>query len=437
VSTTSSHRTYRADGEGSPWGFPLVCVCWGLAVLAALPPVATAAPRSPVVGCAPATLTATPVRGTAPLLVNFSLQVPSTTPPTYAWSFGDGTFYNGSGPLYASPVHRYTAPGSYNIQVVVNSSSGTSVCSTSVTATPAAFVAVARAQPTAGKAPLNVTFTAQILGGSGTYLSAVWWFDDGDNGSGLQVTYTFQTPGNFLVLLNVTDSAGHVAHGTVWVNVTSGSSSAGPGSLGPTFTVLGVPGWIVGTGGVLLLLAALGAYFVLRRSARPGRGSSPPTPTTPPGAIAERLPSTPPLAIAPLRSSPPSPVPPTGPEGLPAALHRTGASFDIPTEALRLSQRVIVHLAQQGALPDEAVATEAFTQGGMATALGVPQNRLSNVLRRLRDAGALREDVRHVSGRSRRMKVYRLTPLGERLAQDLRRRAKAAAGRSARPARIP
>lgn len=91
-------------------------------------------------------------------------------------------------------------------------------------------------------------------------------------------------------------------------------------------------------------------------------------------------------------------------------------------ERLKLSQRIVVHLSVQGRLYDDEIATPAFTQAGMAEALGVGQSPLSNTLRRLVLGGVLFQDVRHVRGRPKRLKVYRLTSMGEALAAELRRR---------------
>lgn len=91
-------------------------------------------------------------------------------------------------------------------------------------------------------------------------------------------------------------------------------------------------------------------------------------------------------------------------------------------ERLKLSQRIVVHLSLQGRLYDDEIATPAFTQAGMADALGVGQSPLSNTLRRLVLGGVLSQDVRHVRGRPKRLKVYRLTSMGEALAAELRRR---------------
>ncbi|MCI4330825.1 MAG: PKD domain-containing protein [Thermoplasmata archaeon] len=415
-----------------------VCLGAGLLLLGVPPLGATGPAEHAGATCAPATLTASPSRGFAPLLTNFSVQISSQTPPMFSWSFGDGAYYNGSGPLYASPLHRFASPGVYNVSVVVDSSQGRSVCTTSVTVLRPTLTATAMASPPVGQAPLNVTFTATVQGGTGTYLSAVWWFDDGDEGSGLQVTYTFQTPGHYRILLNVTDSAGTRSTVSVWVNVSADSPGPGRPTAAPPFTILGEPGWVFALGGSALGVVVAALFMTSRNRSGPLRGSARGSPQgAPAGAAFDRpTPSDPtPLArVAPVAPEPASPRPFPGGVPDPVPLAREP---DLPVETLRLSQRVVVHLSMQGALANDAVATDAFTQGGMADALGVPQNRLSNVLRRLRDAGAITEDVRHVSGKPRRMKVYRLTPLGERLGQDLRRRARAAALRPTRSMRSP
>ncbi|MCI4350274.1 MAG: helix-turn-helix transcriptional regulator [Thermoplasmata archaeon] len=51
----------------------------------------------------------------------------------------------------------------------------------------------------------------------------------------------------------------------------------------------------------------------------------------------------------------------------------------------------------------------------MGDALGVTQGALSSVLRRLEDAGAIVSEKAHVRGHERRVKVYVLTPRGQKL----------------------
>lgn len=87
---------------------------------------------------------------------------------------------------------------------------------------------------------------------------------------------------------------------------------------------------------------------------------------------------------------------------------------------VRISQRVLIHLGNQGALGADEVATLAFTQQGMAEALGASQGNLTGVLARLVAGGALQVDRRHVRDENRRLKVYRLTRQGEAIVRELR-----------------
>jgi DNA-binding MarR family transcriptional regulator len=103
---------------------------------------------------------------------------------------------------------------------------------------------------------------------------------------------------------------------------------------------------------------------------------------------------------------------PPGPEPRPAAT---------PT-AVRLSQRVILHLYAQGNLPSGAVAPLARCQAGIGEALGITQGGLAAVLRRLAAAGILTVERGHVQGRDRRLKIYRLSSRGLEIARDLRAR---------------
>jgi DNA-binding MarR family transcriptional regulator len=100
---------------------------------------------------------------------------------------------------------------------------------------------------------------------------------------------------------------------------------------------------------------------------------------------------------------------------------RTARSSHAPSLAtLKLSQRIVLHVYAQGR-PTDYLAPASLSQGGMSKALGVPQNHLANALARLEAGGVLIVSRRHVSGGSRRVQVYTLTPLGEALARDLRK----------------
>ena len=84
-----------------------------------------------------------------------------------------------------------------------------------------------------------------------------------------------------------------------------------------------------------------------------------------------------------------------------------------------LAGRVIVHLARLGRLPRDEVGAVGFTQKGMRESLRVPQGSIAKTLSRLRSAGVVEVDRRHVRNQPRRLKVYTLTALGESVARDI------------------
>lgn len=341
-----------------------------------------------------------------PLLVTFVATVVPGTPTLFNWSFGDGQYSNGSGPAYFTPVHRYpSAGGSFLVTVTVHEGTSVNGTSLSIMLTPAALAVAPMALPASGAAPLTVTFESNVAGGTGTYRSLVWSFGNGDQGSGVAVAYTFVAPGHYVVVVNATDSSGTSVLGRVYVNV-SGSSPSPPLSFGAT------DGLMVGIGAALGAGGGASAMFlwhrrVFRRTGALGNGVA--TPALEPPAPAE--PRAPKSAEA--EESAPAAAPTAPAAGAPAAKPPT-------TEALRISQRVVLHLGVQGVLGPHDVASLGFTQPGISKALGIRQNALTNVLRRLVAAGVIVEDVRHVQGQPRRLKVYQLTPRGEALARELR-----------------
>jgi DNA-binding PadR family transcriptional regulator len=81
---------------------------------------------------------------------------------------------------------------------------------------------------------------------------------------------------------------------------------------------------------------------------------------------------------------------------------------------------VIAHLSSLGRLGNDDVGPLGFTQKGMSAALAIRQGTLTKVLSRLEAARVIEVDKRHVRGEPRRLKVYRLTALGESVARELR-----------------
>ena len=124
----------------------------------------------------------------------------------------------------------------------------------------------------------------------------------------------------------------------------------------------------------------------------------------------------------PSRADPPDP-PSVHPDGSAASTRRSNPDPDQPTEQeLRISARLLLHLARQPRTPAEEIPPETLTQAGMALALGTSQAAVSNALTRLVDGGALQVERSHVRGQLLRLKVYRLTPRGEAIVRQIRKR---------------
>ncbi len=87
---------------------------------------------------------------------------------------------------------------------------------------------------------------------------------------------------------------------------------------------------------------------------------------------------------------------------------------------LQTSARILLYLDRLPRIPPGETAPDSLTQAGMAQALGTTQPAISNVLRRLVAGGALEVERAHVVGRVARVKVYRLSRLGEQLAGRIR-----------------
>ncbi len=263
----------------------------------------------------------------------------------------------------------------------------------------------ALAEPGSGLAPLDVYFQANVSGGSGTVTSIHWTFGDGGTGSGLSVRHLYTASGTFVVLVVAHDSANDVANRTLTVRVTAapdqGSGDAPGGRFGAGWTSsvlwfvagLAAGGAAIGFGGVLLR----------RRRLRAEPGSVP----VPPGAREAE-----PTALARADDSPPLAVPEAGSDAAPTAAR----------DRRRTSELVLLHLARWGPLRPDQIAEPERSQAGIGESLGLPQNVVSPVLRRLVAAGILEVGLRHVAGRPRRLKVYALSPQGESLARDLRTR---------------
>jgi len=168
------------------------------------------------------TASATPITGDVPLVVAFSSagsSDPHGTIAAYAWDFGDGS--TGTG---ANPGHTYAVPGEYMAEVTATDNQGAQTRNTvRVVAMPVNQppVAQAAANPTSGRAPLSVVFSAA---GSHDLDDGIWrieWdFGDGSfTNFGSTAYHTYQAGGTFVATVTVTDNRGASDQATVPVTV--------------------------------------------------------------------------------------------------------------------------------------------------------------------------------------------------------------------------
>ena len=114
-----------------------------------------------------------------------------------------------------------------------------------VEVTPTTLVLHITANPAFGSVPLRVRFAASVSGGSGTYLTAVWNFGDGNSASGFSVNETYINTGQYTARFAVTDSDNETVSDIVSVEANVSkvpgniSSNPSPGCWNPT-TVTGL-----------------------------------------------------------------------------------------------------------------------------------------------------------------------------------------------------
>lgn len=194
----------------------------------------------------------------------------------------------------------------------------------------------------------------------------------------------------------------------------------------PTDFALGL-----GSGLALALVLFLVLRWLGRRPASPStpprvapNGAAVPADDPPPASLVEPPPAVAelPTPSVSLDAPPESPRPDEGARPTVAPVRSKVVGPAAPPDRLRLSQRIILHVASQGTLLPGDVAPRALCQAGIGEALGVPQAGLAAVLRRLEAADVLVGERGHVRGQDRRLKVYRLTSRGRELATELRRR---------------
>lgn len=166
-----------------------------------------------------ASASGSPASGQAPLTVNFSGRATGgVSPYTYSWNFGDGQSSTSQ-----NPSHTYTLTDSYVATLTVKDSQGAQASDSmtvSVTQTADPLTVLASASPTAGLAPLSVSFTGSASGGTSPY-SYSWDFGDGGSSTTQNSSHTYTAIGNYTATLTVTDASSDKAVSPVGITVTS------------------------------------------------------------------------------------------------------------------------------------------------------------------------------------------------------------------------
>ena len=114
---------------------------------------------------------------------------------TYFWDFGDGTTST-----LENPVHNYTTPGVYTVQLIITDLTS---CNQTDTATYTLSFLTGFNEgfdiSTDGCLPLDATFTSSFEGAD----SYLWDFGDGTSGTGPLIIHTYSNPGIYNVTLTI------------------------------------------------------------------------------------------------------------------------------------------------------------------------------------------------------------------------------------------
>ncbi len=193
----------------------------------------------PALNC---TASGNPMRGDVPLQIAFAASATGGCGPySWSWSFGDG----GSS-TEQNPHHTYQVQGDYAATMTVTDSQQ-HACSEQVApihVTCPGLTCGASGYSLSGPAPLHSVFAGSADGGCPPY-SWSWSFGDGGSSTEQSPDHTYQTPGNYVATMTVTDSRQQICSKQVApIHVTcpvlscgaSGNPTGGPSPLQVTFT---------------------------------------------------------------------------------------------------------------------------------------------------------------------------------------------------------
>jgi len=171
-----------------------------------------------------AVISAQPTQGQVPLTVRFdggASHDPQGPITDWLWDFGDGT-----GVISGEEVeHTFERSGEFIVTLVVVGPSGTGRATTTIHALNNPPVASFSFYPQDPFQEEQVTFDgSSSYDPDGEIVKWEWDFGDGATGEGEVVDHAFSTPGDYLVILTVTDNSGAQAQMSQTVTVDECSS---------------------------------------------------------------------------------------------------------------------------------------------------------------------------------------------------------------------
>jgi len=157
-----------------------------------------------------AVIIATPEEGTAPLVVQFDGSSSSSYEGdivSYEWDFGDGSPKTITGAIVS---HKYNSVGTYDVKlkILTNNNESASV-SHLIYVREIPLRACFAPSRTSGLAPLTVSFDSKCS--TGAVSTYDWAFGDGEDSTSRGPTHTFEFPGVYTVILEVTDDKSNVS----------------------------------------------------------------------------------------------------------------------------------------------------------------------------------------------------------------------------------
>lgn len=170
-------------------------------------------------------LSASPVSGKEPLIVNFSVKASDKdgTISKYEWDLdGDGTFELKEDNL-SHVAHEYNKAGAYNVKVKVTDNHGAFTDKSIMISVKAVLSVKLRASLVLGTAPIRIVFSAEPGDNTGKIIRFLWDLDgDGtflrDTGKISSTAYTYNRKGKYDAGVKVISSNG-TSNATVLITV--------------------------------------------------------------------------------------------------------------------------------------------------------------------------------------------------------------------------